>query len=105
MSLLRITSIPVCRFLLNLRQLDHGDDLPSHASSSDVLQFAAQPANTLPSFIASFAQPVHSSSFEGNNDGELETAEHDRAPNCLLDTDVIEERREVVGRSLRSMSL
>ncbi|KAI1783113.1 hypothetical protein LXA43DRAFT_1067939 [Ganoderma leucocontextum] len=65
-----ITSILTCRFMLSLRQFDSsstafptlsvpGSQVREHTASADVLQFAAQPSDTLPSFIASFAHPVH----------------------------------------------
>ncbi|KAI1784502.1 hypothetical protein LXA43DRAFT_210190 [Ganoderma leucocontextum] len=63
-----ITSILTCRFMLSLRQLDSstasgtysrpGSRVRDHAAST-VLRFAAQPSDSLPSFIASFAHPVH----------------------------------------------
>ncbi|KAI1786610.1 hypothetical protein LXA43DRAFT_1099008 [Ganoderma leucocontextum] len=64
-----ITSILTCHFMLSLRKFDStiassthsgpGSRVQEHMAFADVLQFAAQPSNTLPSFIASFAHPVH----------------------------------------------
>ncbi|KAI1784391.1 hypothetical protein LXA43DRAFT_1101431 [Ganoderma leucocontextum] len=66
-----ITSILVCRFMLELRQFDSspasvtyddsemGSRVQEHTASRDVLQFAAQPSDSLPASIASFAHPVH----------------------------------------------
>ncbi|KAI1786647.1 hypothetical protein LXA43DRAFT_1099039 [Ganoderma leucocontextum] len=63
-----ITSILTCRFILSLRQFDsniasatcsgRGSRGCEHAAST-VLEFAAQPSESLPAFIASFAHPVH----------------------------------------------
>ncbi|KAI1784398.1 hypothetical protein LXA43DRAFT_1123642, partial [Ganoderma leucocontextum] len=66
-----ITSILICRFMLSLRQFDsspasvtyHDSEMGSrvreHTASRDILHFAAQPSDSLPAFIASFAGPVH----------------------------------------------
>ena len=65
----RITSILVSRFILSLRQFDNqtasatysgaAPGAPGYLYSADMLQFAARPSDSLPSFIASFAHPVH----------------------------------------------
>ncbi|KAI1784400.1 hypothetical protein LXA43DRAFT_1101438 [Ganoderma leucocontextum] len=64
-----ITSILMCRFMLELRQFDTGpaslafsetgSRLREHTASRDVLQFAALPSDSLPPFLTSFAGPVH----------------------------------------------
>ncbi|KAI1784403.1 hypothetical protein LXA43DRAFT_1101440 [Ganoderma leucocontextum] len=64
-----LTSILTCRFILSLRQFDTspaslacsetGSRVREHTASRDILQFAAQPSDSLPAFIASFAGPVH----------------------------------------------
>ena len=58
-----MTSILTCHFMLSLRQFDSAIVTATgvrgeHAVSS-VLQFGAQPSDSLPGFIASFAHPVH----------------------------------------------
>ncbi|PIL32856.1 hypothetical protein GSI_04973 [Ganoderma sinense ZZ0214-1] len=73
-----ITSILVCHFILSLRRFDSrstaatytGAESESreHTQSQSMLQFAAQPSDTLPSFIASFAQPVHTESLWSETD-------------------------------------
>lgn len=58
-----ITSILTCHFMLSLREFDSATRDSATASrhmASTVLQFGAQPSDSLPSFIASFAHPVHS---------------------------------------------
>lgn len=63
---LRIVSILVCRFMLSIRAFDstlsYTATLPrittEHAASL-VLPFGAQPSENLPTFISSFAHPVH----------------------------------------------
>ncbi len=62
-----ICSILTCRFILSLRQFDstiasvrtaaRGSRAREHMTS--MLEFGAQPSTSLPSFIASFAHPVH----------------------------------------------
>ena len=73
-----ITSILICRFILSLRQFDdrtasatyhcsavclsrvrEPDQLVAVPVPVPVLEFAAKPSDTLPSFIASFSHPVH----------------------------------------------
>ena len=63
-----ITSILVCRFMLSLRQFESaissvtismpGSRTQEHMASM-MLEFGAQPSDSLPGFIASFAHPVH----------------------------------------------
>ncbi|KAM5545101.1 hypothetical protein V8D89_001212 [Ganoderma adspersum] len=64
-----ITSILVCHFMLSLRQFDSelanptsyigaGTQSRDHTVST-VIRFGAQPSESLPPFIASFAHPVH----------------------------------------------
>ncbi|KAM5545083.1 hypothetical protein V8D89_001194 [Ganoderma adspersum] len=63
-----IASILVCHFMLSLRQFDSnaafaadsgaGSRIRDHMASTG-LQFGAQPSESLPAFIASFAHPVH----------------------------------------------
>ncbi|KAI1786620.1 hypothetical protein LXA43DRAFT_1099016 [Ganoderma leucocontextum] len=76
-----ITSLLVCHFMLSLRRFDSsstgamtysGAESQSreHTTSSGVLHFAAQPSDTLPHFIASFAQPVHFDSFWSETDAD-----------------------------------
>ncbi|KAM5545119.1 hypothetical protein V8D89_001230 [Ganoderma adspersum] len=75
-----ITSILVCHFILSLRRFDTSAAATTynearlqsreHTHSRSVLQFAAQPSDTLPSFIASFAQPVHTESLWSETDSE-----------------------------------
>ncbi|KAI1784396.1 hypothetical protein LXA43DRAFT_1066798 [Ganoderma leucocontextum] len=65
-----LTSIFTCRFMLELRQFDSSpasvtcseagsSRVQEHTVWRDVLQFAAQPSDSLPAFIASFGSPVH----------------------------------------------
>ncbi|KAI1795426.1 hypothetical protein LXA43DRAFT_42130 [Ganoderma leucocontextum] len=64
-----ITSILVCHFILELRQFDSspasvtypemGSRVRGHTASRDILQFAAQPSDSLLTSIASFAGLVH----------------------------------------------
>ena len=80
-----LASILVCRFMLSLRQFDAsvvsatesgaGSQAPDHMAST-VLQFGAEPSDTLPSFIASFAHPVHV---------DKEISEDDSDPSSLGD--------------------
>ncbi|KAI1786612.1 hypothetical protein LXA43DRAFT_48941, partial [Ganoderma leucocontextum] len=76
-----ITSILTCRFMLSLRQFDStiasstfsgpGSRVREHTSAlADVLRFAAQPSDSLPSFIASFAHPVHVDSALSETDSD-----------------------------------
>ncbi|KAI1784404.1 hypothetical protein LXA43DRAFT_1123682 [Ganoderma leucocontextum] len=75
-----ITSILTCHFMLSLRRFDSsppsvafsetGSRLREHAASRDVLQFAAQPSDSLPAFIASFAGPVHVDSALSETDAD-----------------------------------
>ncbi|KAM5545073.1 hypothetical protein V8D89_001184, partial [Ganoderma adspersum] len=64
-----ISSIIVCRFMLSLRQFDstiasmptlslRASQIHEHMASK-VLKFAAQPTDSLPSFIESFSHPIH----------------------------------------------
>ena len=84
----RVSSILVCRFMLALRRFDTSAVSTTHLgpssesgvrdhTASTVLQFAAQPSASLPTFIASFAQPVHvdSSLSGGDSDDEYEWQE------------------------------
>ena len=58
-GLCSISSILTCRFILNLRQVDHSK-MPSKISLGEDLQFAGQGSQiTLPRFIASFGEPLH----------------------------------------------
>lgn len=60
----RMTSILTCHFMLSLRQFDSaiasttGPQLREHTAST-VLQFGAQPSDSLPATIASFAHPIY----------------------------------------------
>lgn len=64
-----ITSILTCRFILSLRQFDNtlisatfselNTQIKDHQTEWETLQFASHPSNNLPSFIVSFAHPVH----------------------------------------------
>lgn len=63
-----LVSILTCRFMLSLRQFDNtiadtaGSGLCSQLRehmSSNVLQFAAHPSDSLPAFITPFSHPVH----------------------------------------------
>ena len=66
----RITSILVCHFMLYLREFDsnvsatfslpeiQGSQIREHVGST-FLEFSASPSHNLPTFIASFANPVH----------------------------------------------
>ncbi len=64
----RVTSILTCRFMLSLRQFDStvasatysgmGSRVREHMAST-VLEFGAQPSDSLPALISSFAHPVH----------------------------------------------
>ena len=73
-----ITSILVCHFILSLRRFDTSAAAPTYneaglqsrgdTHSQSMLQFAAQPSDTLPSFIASFAQPVHTEPLWSDSD-------------------------------------
>ena len=90
----RVSSILVCRFMLALRRFDTSamstthlgpsseSRVRDHGTASTVLQFAAQPSASLPTFIASFAQPVHvdSSLSGGDSDDEYEWREMDVVP-------------------------
>ena len=64
-----INSVLTCRFMLSLRQLESaiaesathsgaGSRVREHVAST-VLEFGAQPSDSLPAFIASFAYPIH----------------------------------------------
>ncbi|PIL32835.1 hypothetical protein GSI_04952 [Ganoderma sinense ZZ0214-1] len=63
-----LSSILVCRFMLSLRRFDAsivsatnsgiGSRVRDHTAST-LLQFGAQPSESLPAFITSFAHPVH----------------------------------------------
>ena len=63
-----MTSILTCRFMLALRQFDNtvaaatrsglGPQLREHVESA-VLQFGAQPSDSLPELVASFSYPIH----------------------------------------------
>ncbi|PIL26898.1 hypothetical protein GSI_10036 [Ganoderma sinense ZZ0214-1] len=63
-----VSSVLTCRFMLSLRQFDSavadatdsglGPQLQEHMAGS-MLQFGAQPSDSLPASIASFANPVH----------------------------------------------
>ncbi|KAM5543652.1 hypothetical protein V8D89_002903 [Ganoderma adspersum] len=87
-----ITSIIVCRFMLSLRQFDAsiayatrsgiGSDSPvrEHTAGSIVLQFAAQPADSLPPFLSSFAHPIHVDSDLSETDSDLEIIDDGRGP-------------------------
>ncbi|KAI1786608.1 hypothetical protein LXA43DRAFT_48708 [Ganoderma leucocontextum] len=94
-----ITSILVCHFMLSLRQFDSnmvanatsgtGSESRDHTMLT-VLQFGARPSESLPSFIASFAHPVHvdwslsetDSDGLGDDDG-LEWREMDKVATTL----------------------
>ena len=75
-----ITSILTCHFILSLRQFDNtvadtttsgpGYRAQERTGLGDMLQFAAQPSNSLPSFIASFAQPVYVESAPSETDSD-----------------------------------
>ncbi|KAM5545067.1 hypothetical protein V8D89_001178 [Ganoderma adspersum] len=61
-----IVSILVCRFMLSIRAFDSTlssmatlPGIPSENAASMVLPFGAQPSDSLPAFISSFAHPVH----------------------------------------------
>nr|VWO94430.1 Filamentous fungal-specific transmembrane protein [Ganoderma boninense] len=63
-----VSSILTCHFMLSLRQFDStvadatgsglGPQLQGHMAAS-MLEFGAQPSDSLPASIASFANPVH----------------------------------------------
>ncbi|KAM5536834.1 hypothetical protein V8D89_009552 [Ganoderma adspersum] len=86
-----VSSILVCRFMLALRRFDSSTGstthlgpssesrIRDHGTASTVLQFAAQPSDSLPAFIVSFAQPVHvdSSLLGAGPDDEYEWREMD----------------------------
>ncbi|KAI1781600.1 hypothetical protein LXA43DRAFT_671243 [Ganoderma leucocontextum] len=84
-----ITSILVCRFILQLRQFDSspasgryseaGSRVREHTASSDVLQFAAQPSESLPTFLTSFAHPVHVVSALSNSETDPDAIDDDGA--------------------------
>ncbi|KAM5545100.1 hypothetical protein V8D89_001211 [Ganoderma adspersum] len=103
-----ITSIITCRFMLSLRQFDNsvadgttsgpGDRAQQRTGLGDLLQFAAHPTDSLPSFIASFAYPVHVESVlsetdsDGLADGGSEWQEMDAlAPTQNLDDAIASE--------------
>ncbi|PIL32832.1 hypothetical protein GSI_04949 [Ganoderma sinense ZZ0214-1] len=78
-----ITSILTCHFMLSLREFDStamSAGTTTFAESRDgdpgmamtMLQFGAQPSESLPSFIASFAHPVHveTALFESETDSD-----------------------------------
>ncbi|KAM5545128.1 hypothetical protein V8D89_001239, partial [Ganoderma adspersum] len=74
-----ISSILTCRFILNLRQVDH-TRMPSTMSLGRDVQFAAQGSGiTLPRFVASFGEPLHtaSSRSESEESNEVEDAGED----------------------------
>ncbi|KAM5545175.1 hypothetical protein V8D89_001286 [Ganoderma adspersum] len=61
-----ITSILICRFILALRQFNSRTASATYCSrvsgllvTRPVLDFSAQPSETLPGFIAPFSRPVH----------------------------------------------
>ncbi|KAI1786614.1 hypothetical protein LXA43DRAFT_1109322 [Ganoderma leucocontextum] len=85
-----IAAILICRFMLSLRQFDStiassrysgpGSRVREHTAFGDVLQFAAQPSDTLPSFIASFAHPIHVDSYLSDEDPDATVEEGSEGP-------------------------
>ena len=71
-TFLSISSILTCRFILNLRQVDHSR-MPSTISLGEDVQFAAQGSRiTLPRFIASFGEPLHTPPARSEEGDEVE---------------------------------
>lgn len=64
-----LASILTCRFMISLRQFDSTIANATHSElgssrvrelvASTVLQFGAQPSDSLPAAISSFAHPIH----------------------------------------------
>ncbi|KAM5543373.1 hypothetical protein V8D89_002958 [Ganoderma adspersum] len=72
-----ISSILTCRFILNLRQVDHSR-MPSTISLGGDVHFAAQGArSTLPRFIASFGEPLHTAPATEEEGDEVEDIRED----------------------------
>ncbi|KAM5545062.1 hypothetical protein V8D89_001173 [Ganoderma adspersum] len=76
-----ITSILVCRFMLSLRQFDATNARATFSMPGSLvrdpatLDFGAQPCETLPPFIASFAHPVHVDSALPDTDTDEDLAD------------------------------
>lgn len=73
-----MTSILVCRFMLSLRQFDARIASATNfgigsqtRGDTTVLQFAARASDSLPDFLATFANPVHVESGLRNADDAL----------------------------------
>ncbi|KAM5543361.1 hypothetical protein V8D89_002946 [Ganoderma adspersum] len=72
-----ISSILTCRFILNLRQVDHSR-MPSTMPSGGEVQFSAQNSrSTLPRFIAPFGEPLHAAKAGLEEGYELEDVGED----------------------------
>ena len=108
-----ITSILVCRFMLSLRQFDttitlatiSGVHCPDreHLGTSMVLEFGAQHSTSLPSFVASFAHPVHVNSAMS----EIDTCAivNDRPKSSDIDvTEAVESTLEGPSGPIQEMS-
>ncbi|TBU40311.1 hypothetical protein BD309DRAFT_967754 [Dichomitus squalens] len=89
-----ISSILVCHFLLNLRQVDVDPASESHSQSmsADDLRFAAVSAGTLPRFIASLGEPVHvyepesvDAIYDASDEGALDDLVRTQAGDCVAD--------------------
>ncbi|PIL30105.1 hypothetical protein GSI_07753 [Ganoderma sinense ZZ0214-1] len=91
-----ITSIILCRFMLSLNELHASISSMTRSgidsrqvrqlATSAVLQFAAQPTDSLPSFLASFSYPVH-----------IESVMHDTESDGLSDDESEEQELEGCG--------
>ncbi|KAM5543368.1 hypothetical protein V8D89_002953 [Ganoderma adspersum] len=75
-----ISSILTCRFILNLRQVDHSR-MSSTMSTGEDVQFAAQGSkSTLPRFIATFGEPLHTVSARSEEGDEVEEVDDSGSP-------------------------